>query len=59
MKHVFDPLYRATAEEYGSGLGLYNVKDALLKLKGDIYVDSQLNEGTTFKVIIPSKKKYE
>ena len=47
--------YRATNEETGSGFGLYNVKDALSKLNGEITVDSKPNEGTKFKVIIPSK----
>lgn len=56
IKNIFDPLYRATSVQYGSGLGLYNVKDALVKLNGEIYVDSKLNIGSTFKVIIPSKQ---
>ena len=52
---IFKMFYRATNEETGSGFGLYNVKDALSKLSGEIIVDSKPNEGTTFKVIIPSK----
>lgn len=56
VKNIFEPLYRATAAEHGSGLGLFNAKDALLQLGGGIYVDSKLNEGSTFKVIIPTKK---
>ncbi len=50
---IFTMFYRATSEENGSGLGLYNVKDALAKLNGTIDVQSKVNEGTTFKVIIP------
>ncbi len=56
IKNIFAPLYRATSYEYGSGLGLYNVQDALTKLGGEVYVDSELNVGSTFKVIIPGKK---
>jgi len=52
---IFNLFYRATSQEAGSGFGLYNVKDALLKLNGDIKVDSILDEGTIFKVTIPSK----
>lgn len=55
IKDIFKMFYRATAEEVGSGFGLYNVKDALSKLNGEIHVDSTLNEGTRFKVTIPSK----
>lgn len=52
---IFKMFYRATNEETGSGFGLYNVKDALTKLNGEVIVDSKPDEGTTFKVIIPSK----
>ena len=52
---IFKMFYRATNEETGSGFGLYNVSDALSKLNGNIFVDSKLNEGTRFKVVIPSK----
>lgn len=54
--NIFTMFYRATSEETGSGLGLYNVKDALNKLDGTIEVKSEINEGTTFKVTIPGKK---
>lgn len=52
---IFNMFFRATSEEVGSGFGLYNVKDALLKLNGEIKVDSIVEQGSTFKVIIPSK----
>ena len=55
INNIFTMFYRATSEETGSGLGLYNVKDALTKLNGDIKVDSIVNDGTTFKVTIPGK----
>jgi len=55
LNYIFDMFYRATTEEYGSGFGLYNVKDALMKINGKIEVQSTPNEGTTFKMIVPSK----
>lgn len=55
IQDIFKMFYRATSESVGSGFGLYNVKDALTKLNGEIHVDSKPNEGTRFKVIIPSK----
>lgn len=53
---IFEMFYRATSEETGSGFGLYNAKDALNKLNGNIEVSSKINEGTTFKVTIPGKE---
>jgi two-component system, sensor histidine kinase and response regulator len=56
VNNIFTMFYRATSEENGSGLGLYNVKDAVNRLGGHIEVDSKLNQGTTFKVIIPGNR---
>lgn len=55
INNIFTMFYRATSEETGSGLGLYNVKDALNKLNGTIEVESEVNSGTTFIVTIPGK----
>ncbi|HEY0898316.1 MAG TPA: hybrid sensor histidine kinase/response regulator [Sphingobacteriaceae bacterium] len=55
LDQIFNLFYRATVQEAGSGFGLYNVKDALLKLNGHISVDSKEGEGTIFKVTIPGK----
>jgi two-component system sensor histidine kinase/response regulator len=51
---IFNLFYRSNSLEVGSGFGLYNVKSALLKLNGQIEVQSVLHQGTTFKVTIPS-----
>jgi signal transduction histidine kinase len=55
IKNIFEMFYRATSEETGSGLGLYNVKDALNRLEGTIQVQSEIDKGTTFTVTIPGK----
>lgn len=55
INDIFKMFYRATSQEVGSGVGLYNVKDALTKLNGEVFVTSTPEDGTTFKVIIPSK----
>lgn len=52
---IFNMFFRATAEEVGSGIGLYNVKDAVAKLGGEIKVNSVFNEGTTFLITIPTR----
>jgi len=53
VNEIFDLFYKANSQE-GSGLGLYNVKSALAKLNGQIEVSSVMNQGTTFRVTIPS-----
>lgn len=50
---IFNLFYRATTHNVGSGFGLYNVKTALSKLNGHIEVASVMNQGTTFKVVLP------
>jgi len=55
LENVFKLFFRASNQMQGSGLGLYNVKNALVKLDGEIKVESQLGEGTEFHITIPSK----
>ena len=55
IDNIFTMFYRATSEEPGSGFGLYNVKDAINRLDGNIKVQSAVNEGTLFLVTIPGK----
>lgn len=55
QQEVFKLFYRASSQAQGMGFGLYNVSAALMKLQGTIEVDSELGQGTTFTVKIPSK----
>jgi two-component system sensor histidine kinase/response regulator len=52
---IFNMFFRASSQEVGSGFGLYNVKAAVIKLNGKITVDSEINKGTSFKVVIQNK----
>ncbi len=52
---IFDMFYRVSHESVGSGLGLYIVKETINKLNGDIEVQSEIGEGTTFSIKIPNK----
>ena len=51
--------FRGTSNSVGTGLGLFIVKEAVEKLKGEIKVTSKLNEGTTFMIQLPKKYKNE
>ncbi|WP_017257816.1 hybrid sensor histidine kinase/response regulator [Pedobacter arcticus] len=55
IDEIFNLFFRASIQESGSGLGLFNVKSSVLKLNGTIDVNSVLDEGTTFTVVIPHK----
>lgn len=51
---IFDMFYKANPNKSGSGLGLYITREALIKLKGSIKVESQVGSHTSFLVIIPN-----
>lgn len=50
---IFDMFYRADESSKGSGLGLYIVKEVVLKMDGKIELSSEPNKGTEFKVTFP------
>ena len=51
---IFEMFYRGNKFSDGSGLGMYIAKETLTKLNGTITLESKLNVGTTFTVIIPN-----
>lgn len=50
---IFDMFFRAHENSEGSGLGLYIAKEMILKLNGEIHVESKKNEGSIFSIKIP------
>ncbi len=53
VPHLFDMFFRASERSTGSGLGLYIVKESLLRMGGSIEVVSETKKGTTFTIAIP------
>ncbi len=53
LEHIFDMFYRATDQAQGSGLGLYILKEAVLKMKGTVNVQSAIDKGTMFTIVLP------
>jgi PAS domain S-box-containing protein len=54
--HIFEPFFTTKRGQGGTGLGLsitYNIVKA--KLKGHIYVDSQIGNGVHFQIIFPAQ----
>ena len=58
LKHIFERFYRAdkarTRSEGGSGLGLAIAKSLIQQHQGEIWVTSQIGEGSTFHFSLPS-----
>jgi signal transduction histidine kinase len=50
---VFDSYFTLGTAGISNGLGLYNVKQAVAKLKGIITLESKVGEGSTFKLQLP------
>jgi signal transduction histidine kinase len=58
--HIFDKFFRASnvpAEIPGSGLGLAIVKSIVDNHYGRIWVESTLDQGSTFFVVLPAQVK--
>lgn len=65
-KKIFDPFYVIRGENYqmtrryeGTGLGLAVCKQIIEAHNGSIHIDSEPNEGTSFKISIPKQTKKE
>jgi PAS domain S-box-containing protein len=51
---IFNMFYRATDRSQGSGLGMYIVKQAVEKLRGNIKVSSEFGKGTCISITLPN-----
>jgi signal transduction histidine kinase len=54
MGHIFDPLYTTKDRGRGTGLGLVIVKQVVSELGGTVTVESELGEGTRFRISFPA-----
>jgi signal transduction histidine kinase len=55
LEKIFNMFYRASEQSDGSGLGLYIVKNATDKLRGEVQVSSTIGEGTSFVINLPNR----
>ena len=57
LPHVFEPFYRAASAErimeQGVGIGLSVVRDMTMAMGGRVAVDSKLDQGSVFTVVLP------
>ena len=52
---IFNPFYTNKVKGKGTGLGLYIVYNEIKKSGGNIFVESEINKGTTFTIQLPVK----
>jgi signal transduction histidine kinase len=50
---VYNLFFRASIQSYGSGMGMYIVKNAIDRLKGSIQLESEEGKGSNFTVTLP------
>lgn len=53
---LFHPFFTTKEPDKGTGLGLASVQRLMLKMGGSIVVESQLGQGTTFRLVFPAAK---
>src|SRR5215510_4138726 len=54
MSHIFDPLYTTKDRGHGTGLGLVIVSQIVAEHGGRVEVESELGEGTRFRISFPA-----
>lgn len=55
IKDIFQPFFTTKPKGKGTGLGLFIVKTIIKELGGEITVQSKIDHGTTFRILIPEQ----
>jgi len=57
LSKIFEPFFTTKSSSGGTGLGLSITYGLVKEIGGEIYVESKINEGTTFTIQLPLKMK--
>jgi two-component system, NtrC family, sensor kinase len=55
LAHIFEPFYTTKAQDKGTGLGLSICREIVNRYDGNISVESAVNQGSAFTIVIPKK----
>ena len=53
LKRIYDPFFTTKEKGHGTGLGLSVVHGIVRNYKGDIFANSKVGQGTTFRILLP------
>ncbi|HDP98950.1 MAG TPA: PAS domain S-box protein [bacterium] len=56
LDHIFEPFYTTKKPGKGTGLGLWVCYNIIKGFSGEILVESELNQGTAFHIVLPVLK---
>jgi signal transduction histidine kinase len=59
LEQIFEPFFTTKEPGKGTGLGLYNVKTIVAKMRGKIAVESRVDHGSTFTITFPPPSEDE
>jgi two-component system NtrC family sensor kinase len=59
LMHIFEPFYTTKEVGKGTGLGLSVVYGIIQRHKGEIEVESKVDKGSTFRVVLPIRNSAE
>ena len=59
QEHIFEPFFTRKAKKSGTGLGLAMVNGIVARHGGCIEVESEVEEGSTFKIFLPATEEKE